>query len=168
RNPVTMPFRFFDTGLLKIIQKYAPIHLNTHYNHPKEMTREALYACTRLSLAGIPVGNQSVLLKGINNTPETMTEVCHKLLLMRVRPYYIFQCDLAEGISHFRTPIADGIEIIEKMRGWTSGLAIPHYVIDSPGGGGKIPAGPNYVLKHEGNKVTLRNFRGKEYIYWEP
>ncbi|MCK5072295.1 MAG: lysine 2,3-aminomutase [Bacteriovoracaceae bacterium] len=168
RNPCTLPMRMRDDELLSILEKHQPIHLNTHYNHPKECTREALLATTRLSMAGCTVGNQTVLLKGINDSPEIMTELCHKLLLMKVRPYYIFQCDLSEGIGHFRTKVSKGVEIIEKMRGWTSGLAIPHFVVDAPGGGGKIPLGPNYVVGHKDNKLTLRNYEHKEYDYYEP
>ncbi len=168
RNPVTSPFRLLDDELLEIFQKHQPIHVNTHFNHPKEMTREALLACTRLAMAGVAMGNQTVLLKGINNDAKIMKEISHRLLLMRVRPYYIFQCDLAQGISHFRTSIEEGVEIIEQMRGWTSGLAIPQFVVDAPGGGGKIPVNPNYVVNRDGHKVTLRNYQKKEYIYYEP
>ena len=168
RNPCTLPIRLRDNGLLKVLEKHQPIHLNTHYNHPKEMTREALLANTRLSLAGVTVGNQSVLLKGINDDPAIMTELCHKLLLMKVRPYYIYQCDLAEGISHFRTKIQKGVEIIEKMRGWTSGMAIPQFVVDAPGGGGKIPVNPQYIISQDDNKVVLRNFKNDHFTYYEP
>ncbi len=168
RNPVTMTYRLFDDELLEILQKHQPIHMNTHYNHPKEMTREALLACTRLALAGVTMGNQTVLLKGVNDDAEIMKEICHKLLLMRVRPYYIYQCDLSQGISHFRTSIDKGVEIIENMRGWTSGLAIPQFVVDAPGGGGKIPVNPQYFVRRDGKKVTLRNFKKKEFTYIEP
>ena len=167
RNPVTMPIRFRDDELLKIIEKHQPIHLNTHFNHPKEMTRETLLACTRISLAGADLGNQSVLLKGINDSAEVMTKLCRHLLLMKIRPYYIFQCDLAEGISHFRTSIKKGVEIIRKMRGWISGLAIPQYVVDAPGGGGKVPMNPDYFVSRDGNKVTLRNYENNEFDYYE-
>ncbi|MCB9061304.1 MAG: KamA family radical SAM protein [Halobacteriovoraceae bacterium] len=167
RNLVTLPQRV-DDELIEIMQKYAPIHVNTHFNHPKEMTREALLTSSRLALAGITMGNQTVLLKGVNDDVEIQKELCHKLLLMRIRPYYIYQCDLAQGISHFRTTIEKGIEIIEGLRGWTSGLAIPHFVIDAPGGGGKLPVGPEYFVKREGNKITLRNYEGKEFVYYEP
>lgn len=167
RNLVTLPQRF-DDELLEILQKHQPIHINTHFNHPKEMTREAFFAATRCALAGATMGNQSVLLRGVNDDAALMKDLCHKLLLMRIRPYYIFQCDLSQGISHFRTPISAGIEIIEKMRGWTSGLALPHFVIDAPGGGGKIPIGPEYIKSHEGNKVVLRNFKNDYFTYYEP
>lgn len=168
RNPVTMAYRLFDDELIEILQKHAPIHLNTHYNHPKEMTREALLACSRLALAGVTLGNQTVLLKGVNDDAEIMKEISHKLLLMRVRPYYIYQCDLSEGISHFRTSIEKGVEIIENMRGWTSGLAVPQFVVDAPGGGGKIPVNPEYFVKREGKVVTLRNYKKEEFQYVEP
>lgn len=168
RNLVTLPQRI-DDELIDILSKYPPIHINTHFNHPKEMTREALFTATKLAMAGLTMGNQTVLLKGVNDNLEIMRDLMHKLLIMRIRPYYIYQCDLSQGISHFRTPISRGIELIEGMRGWTSGLAIPHFVIDAPGGGGKIPVGPNYIVKHEGNKVTLRNFKTDEfYYYYEP
>lgn len=168
RNPVTNPIRLLDDELLAIFEKHQPIHINTHYNHPREMTREALLATTRLAMAGVTMGNQTVLLKGVNDDAKIMTEISHKLLLMRVRPYYIYQCDLAEGISHFRTSIDKGVEIIESMRGWTSGLALPQFVVDAPGGGGKIPVNPQYFVKREGNTVTLRNFKKEEYEYYEP
>ena len=132
------------------------------------MSREALFTATKLSMAGVTIGNQTVLLKGINNDAKIMKELMHKLLMMRIRPYYIFQCDLSQGISHFRTSIEEGIEIIEQLRGWTSGLAIPYYVVDAPGGGGKIPMNPNYFVKREGNKVTLRNYKQSKYEYFEP
>ncbi len=167
RNPVTMPFRLLDDKLLEIIEKHAPIHVNTHYNHPKEMTKEALLACYRLTAAGAVMGNQTVLLKNVNDRPEIMKELCHKLLMMRVRPYYIFQCDMSEGISHFRTSIDVGVEILESLRGWTSGLANPYFVVDAPGGGGKIPMNPEYFVKRDGKKVTLRNFQKKEFDYFE-
>ncbi len=167
RNLVTLPQRI-DDGLLEILEKYQPIHVNTHFNHPKEMTREALLAATRIAMAGCTMGNQTVLLRGVNDTPEIMKAVVHRLLLMRIRPYYIYQCDLSQGISHFRTPISTGIEIIENLRGWTSGLAVPHFVVDAPGGGGKIPVGPEYIVKHEGNKVILRNFKKEQFTYYEP
>ncbi len=168
RNPVTMAYRLFDDELIEILGKHQPIHVNTHYNHPKEMTREALLACTRLALAGVTMGNQTVLLKGVNDDAKIMKEISHKLLLMRVRPYYIYQCDLSEGISHFRTSVDKGVEIIENMRGWTSGLAIPQFVVDAPGGGGKIPVNPQYFVRRDGKKVVLRNFKKEEFTYYEP
>ncbi len=167
RNLVTLPFRITD-DFVKIVKKYHPVFVNTHFNHPKELTREAFDACQRLADAGCVIGNQTVLLKGVNDNHVIMKELMHKLLLMRVRPYYIYQCDLSQGISHFRTPIETGIDIIEHLRGHTSGLAVPTYVIDAPGGGGKIPIQPQYVVKRDGKKWTLRNFKKKEYIYIEP
>lgn len=167
RNLVTLPFRVTD-NFLKIVKKYHPVFINTHFNHPKELTLEAFDTAQRLADAGCVIGNQTVLLKGVNDDPAIMKELMHKLLLMRIRPYYIYQCDLAQGISHFRTPVEVGINIIENLRGHTSGLAIPQFVIDAPGGGGKIPVNPNYVVKHEGKKWVLRNFKKKEYTYLEP
>jgi lysine 2,3-aminomutase len=167
RNLVTLPQRV-DDELLEILQKYHPIHINTHFNHPKEMTREALLTATRVSMAGCSMGNQMVLLRGVNDDAEIVRQVNHRLLIMRIRPYYIYQCDLSQGISHFRTSIDKGIEIIEKLRGWTSGLALPQFVVDAPGGGGKIPVNPQYFVKREGNQVTLRNYAGKQYTYVEP
>ncbi|MBI3543810.1 MAG: KamA family radical SAM protein [Deltaproteobacteria bacterium] len=167
RNLVTLPFRITD-NFINMIRKYHPIHINTHFNHPKECTQEAYDTATRLADAGCTLGNQAVLLKGINDKPEIFKELVHKLMLMRIRPYYIYQCDLSQGISHFRTPVEKGIEIIEALRGHTSGLCIPQYVVDAPGGGGKIPVNPNYIVKHEGKKWVLRNFRKQEFTYFEP
>ncbi len=166
RTPVTMPYRITEK-LAQIISKYHPVVVNTHFNHPKECTQQAFDACARLANAGCMINNQMVLLKGINDDPKIVKELNHKLLMMRVRPYYIFQCDLAQGISHFRTPVETGINIIENLRGWTSGLAVPHFVIDTPGGGGKIPLLPNYVVKREGKKWTLRNFKKQQFTYTE-
>jgi lysine 2,3-aminomutase len=167
RNLVTLPQRITD-DFIYMLRKHHPVFLNTHFNHPKECTREAYDACRRLSDAGIVISNQMVLLKGINDDPKTVKELNHKLLMMRVRPYYIYQCDLSQGISHFRTPIETGLNIIENLRGWTSGLAVPHLVIDAPGGGGKIPILPQYFLGKDGKKVKLRNFRKEEFTYIEP
>jgi len=167
RNLVTLPFRITD-AFVNMLRKYHPIHINTHFNHPKECTREAYDTAAKLADAGCTLGNQAVLLKGVNDKPEIFKELVHKLMLMRIRPYYIYQCDLSQGISHFRTPVEKGIEIIEHLRGHTSGLCIPQYVIDAPGGGGKIPVNPQYVMQHEGRKWVLRNFKKKEYVYIEP
>ena len=167
RNLVTLPQRVTD-AFAKMVSKYHPLFIHTHFNHPKECTKEAFEACRKLADAGCPINNQMVLLKGVNDKPEIVKELNHKLLMMRVRPYYIYQCDLSQGISHFRTPVSTGIEIIEKLRGWTSGMAVPHLVIDAPGGGGKIPILPQYVVKHEGKKWTLRNFRNQQFEYIEP
>jgi len=167
RNLVTLPQRITD-DFIYMLRKHHPVFVNTHFNHPKECTREAYDACRRLADAGVPISNQAVLLKGVNDDPKIFKELNHKLLMMRVRPYYIYQCDLSQGISHFRTPVSKGLEIIENLRGWTSGLAVPHLVIDAPGGGGKIPIMPQYMLKQEGKKITLRNFRKQEFTYVEP
>ncbi len=167
RNLVTLPQRITD-DLVRLLRKYQPVYVNTHFNHPKECTREAFEACRRLADAGCAIGNQMVLLKGVNDDPKLVVELNQKLLMMRVRPYYIYQCDLAQGISHFRTPVEAGIRIIEALRGHTSGLAVPHFVVDGPNGGGKIPLMPEYVVKHEGKSWTLRNYAGKQFVYEEP
>jgi lysine 2,3-aminomutase len=167
RNLVTLPQRITD-DFVKMVKKYQPVYIHTHFNHPKECTREAFDACARLADAGCPINNQMVLLKGVNDDAKIVKELNHKLLMMRVRPYYIFQCDMSQGISHFRTPVEKGIEIIEKLRGWTSGMAVPHFVIDAPGGGGKIPLIPNYVIRRDGKKWLLRNYKGGQYVYNEP
>ena len=168
RNLVTLPQRITD-NFVNMLRKYHPVFIHTHFNHPKECTREAFDACARLADAGCVINNQMVLLKGVNDNAKTVMELNHKLLMMRVRPYYIFQCDQSQGISHFRTPVETGLEIIRKLRGWTSGMAVPHYVVDAPGGGGKIPLLPSdYFVKREGKKWTLRNYLGKEYDYLEP
>jgi lysine 2,3-aminomutase len=167
RNLVTLPQRITD-GLAAMLRKHQPVFVNTHFNHPKECTAEAFEAARRLADAGCVLGNQMVLLKGINDDPKIVMELNHKLLMMRVRPYYIYQCDLAKGISHFRTPIEAGRKIIRALRGHTSGLALPYFVVDAPHGGGKIPVNPDYVVRHEGKKWVLRNYAGKEYTYYEP
>jgi lysine 2,3-aminomutase len=167
RTPVVLPQRI-TPELCSILEKYHPVWINTHFNHPAELTPEASKACARLARAGVPLGNQSVLLKGINDNPETMKQLVQKLLKNRVRPYYLYQCDLSEGIGHFRTPVSTGIELMENLRGHTSGLAVPTFVIDAPGGGGKIPLGPNYVLSQGSGKTVLRNFEGNIYLYTEP
>jgi len=167
RNLVTLPQRVTD-DLCKMLRKHQPVFVNTHFNHPKECTAEAMEACRKLADAGCVIGNQMVLLKGVNDDWRIVKELNHRLLLMRVRPYYIYQCDLAQGISHFRTPVDVGLNIIENLRGHTSGLAVPTFVIDGPGGGGKIPMQPNYVVKHEGKKWQLRNYAQEQCTYWEP
>ncbi|AKU90709.1 lysine 2,3-aminomutase [Vulgatibacter incomptus] len=167
RNLVTLPQRVTD-DFAYMLRKHAPVFVNTHFNHPKECTAEAFEACRKLADAGAVLGNQMVLLKGVNDDPKIVKELNHKLLMMRVRPYYIYQCDLSQGISHFRTPIEKGLEIIESLRGHTSGLAVPHFVVDAPGGGGKIPLLPEYLVKREGKQVTLRNFEHKQFVYEEP
>ena len=167
RNLVTLPQRVTD-DFVRMIREHHPVYVNTHFNHPRECTAEAFDAARRIADAGCPIGNQMVLLKGVNDDPAIVKELNHRLLLMRVRPYYIYQCDLARGISHFRTPVEAGIRIIEALRGHTSGLAVPQFVVDAPLGGGKIPVNPNYVVRHEGKKWVLRNYAGKEYEYFEP
>ncbi len=167
RTPVVMPMRITDK-LVGMLKKYHPIYVNTHFNHPKEMTAEALEACRKLADAGIPVGNQSVLLKGINDCPQTMKRLVHELLMARVKPYYIYQCDLSVGISHFRTTVSKGIEIIENLRGHTTGMAVPTFVVDAPGGGGKTPVMPNYLISMSDKRVVLRNYEGVITTYTEP
>ncbi|QTX31974.1 lysine 2,3-aminomutase [Aminithiophilus ramosus] len=167
RTPVVCPQRITDS-LCAMLRKYHPIWLNTHFNHPKEITEESSRACARLADAGIPLGNQSVLLRGINDCPYLIRELNQQLLKIRVNPYYIYQCDLSEGIEHFRTSIGKGIEIIEYLRGHTTGMAQPLFIVDAPGGGGKIPVGPNYVVSRSDRKVILRNYEGVLTVYTEP
>ena len=167
RNLVTLPQRVTE-DFARMLRAHHPVFVNTHFNHPKECTAEAFEAARRLADAGCVIGNQMVLLKGVNDDPAVVKELNHKLLLMRIRPYYIYQCDLARGISHFRTPVEAGIRIIEHLRGHTSGLAVPQFVVDAPQGGGKIPVNPDYVVRHEGKRWVLRNYAGKEYEYFEP
>jgi lysine 2,3-aminomutase len=167
RTPVVMPMRITD-ALVNMLKKYHPIWLNTHYNHSKEMTPDAMEACRKLADAGIPLGNQSVLLRGVNDCPHIMRDLVHNLVKNRVRPYYIYQCDLSLGIEHFRTPVAKGIEIVEGLRGHTSGYAVPTFVVDAPGGGGKIPVMPQYMISQSPDKVILRNYEGVITTYTEP
>jgi lysine 2,3-aminomutase len=167
RAPVVFPQRITD-DLCSILKKYHPVWLNTHFNHPKELTPEAKRACEMLADAGVPLGNQAVILAGINDCPHVMKKLNHELVKIRVRPYYIYQCDLSEGISHFRAPISKGLEIMEYLRGHTSGYAVPTFVVDAPGGGGKIPVMPNYVVSHSSQKTILRNFEGVITSYPEP
>lgn len=167
RTPVVMPMRITD-DLVNMLKKYHPVWLNTHFNHPKEITPAAAEACRKLADAGIPLGNQSVLLKGVNDCPNTMLELMHGLVKMRVRPYYIYQCDLSMGIEHFRTKVSKGLEIMESLRGHTSGYAVPTFVVDAPGGGGKTPVMPQYLISMSPSKVVLRNFEGVITTYTEP
>jgi len=167
RNLVTLPHRVTD-DFVSIIKKHRPLYVHTHFNHPREVTTETMEACDKIAAAGIPINNQQVLLKGINDDPETCKRLNHMLLMMNVRPYYLFQCDLAQGISHFRTPVQTGLDIIKYLRGHTSGMAVPHYVLDAPGGGGKVPLLPDYIVSRDKEKVVLRNYEGKEYTYPEP
>jgi lysine 2,3-aminomutase len=151
-----------------MLKKYHPLWINTHFNHPKEMTDLAAKACNMLADAGIPLGNQSVLLRRVNNHPLVMKRLIKLLVANRVRPYYIYQCDLSQGIEHFRTRVSEGIEIMEYLRGHTSGFAIPTFVVDGVGGGGKIPLMPNYALSSGHNKWVLRNYEGLICSYTEP
>ena len=167
RVPVTNPFRVTEE-FCRMVRKYHPIWVNTHFNHPLELTPEAVEACARLVDAGVPLGNQTVLLRGVNDCPHIQKELVRRLVRARVRPYYIYQCDLSEGLEHFRTPVSKGIEIIEHLRGHTSGYAVPTFVVDAPGGGGKIPVGPNYVISQSPGKIVLRNYEGKIAVYPEP
>ncbi|MBI5052033.1 MAG: lysine 2,3-aminomutase [Chloroflexi bacterium] len=167
RVPVFLPMRVTQE-MCDMLGKYHPIWLNIHVNHPNEITPELAAACDRLSRAGIPLGNQSVLLAGVNDSVHIQRKLVHELVMMRVRPYYLYQCDLVEGAGHFRTTVSKGIEIIEGLRGHTSGYAVPTFVVDAPGGGGKIPVMPNYVLSQAPGKVVLRNFEGFITTYAEP
>ena len=167
RTPVVCPQRITD-DLCNMLKKYHPIWLNTHFNHPNEMTPEAQAAVAKLADAGIPLGNQTVLLRGVNDCVHVMKKLMHELVKNRVRPYYIYQCDLSMGLEHFRTPVSKGIEIIENLRGHTSGYAVPTFVVDAPGGGGKTPVMPTYVISQSPDKVILRNFEGVITTYTEP
>lgn len=167
RTPVVLPQRI-TPELVEMLKKYHPIWLNTHFNHTKEVTKETKKACELLANAGVPLGNQSVLLKGINDSVHIMRDLVHELVKMRVRPYYIYQCDLSTGIEHFRTPVSKGIEIIEGLRGHTSGYCVPTFVVDAPGGGGKIPVMPQYMISQSPDKVILRNYEGVITTYTQP
>jgi lysine 2,3-aminomutase len=167
RFPVVLPQRI-DKELCTMLAKYGPIWLNTHFNHVREITPEAAEACDRLLRSGVPVNNQSVLLRGINDSVEAQMKLCHGLLKIKVRPYYLFQCDEVQGTEHLRTPVEVGIKIIEGMRGYTSGLAIPTFVIDLPQGGGKVPLQPNYVLAQAEGELVLRNYEGRAFRYRNP
>ncbi|MCF7941959.1 MAG: lysine 2,3-aminomutase [Spirochaetia bacterium] len=167
RIPVVLPYRVTD-NLVQMLKKHHPLWLNTQFNHPKELTASSRWALARLADAGIPLGNQSVLLNTINDCPRIMKSLVQKLVYNRVRPYYIYQCDLSMGLSHFRTSVGKGIEIMESLRGHTSGLCVPTYVIDAPGGGGKIPINPTYLISWSTHKVVLRNYEGVITTYQEP
>ncbi|HEX9780973.1 MAG TPA: KamA family radical SAM protein [bacterium] len=166
RNPVTLPFRVTES-LCAVLKKHKPIWMSVHFNHPKEVTPEVQRACGMLADSGVPLGSQTVLLKGINDRPAIMKKLFHQLLKTRVRPYYIYQCDPVKGTAHFRTPVAAGVQIVEKLRGHTTGYAVPTFVVDGPGGGGKIPVMPNYVVSHKDGVLVLRNFAGKLFTYKE-
>jgi lysine 2,3-aminomutase len=167
RTPVVMPMRVTE-ALVAMLRKYQPIYVNTHFNHPKEITAEAKAACERLADSGIPLGNQSVLLRDVNDCPMLMKKLVQKLLSIRVKPYYIYQCDLSRGIGHFRTTVSKGIEIIESLRGHTTGMAVPTFVVDAPGGGGKIPVMPSYLITSNERRSILRNYEGTITAYEEP
>ena len=167
RVPVTLPQRITG-GLVRMLKKYHPLMISIHFTHPKEITETVRRACSELADGGIPLGSQTVLLKGINDKPYIMKKLVQELLKIRVRPYYIYQCDLAMGTEHFRTSVATGIQIIEKLRGHTTGYAVPTYVVDAPGGGGKIPLQPDYLVTRGKGKIVLRNYEGKVFEYPEP
>ena len=164
RMPVILPHRITDK-LCNMIKKYHPVYVNTHFNHPWEVTPQSSKACEMLANAGVPVGNQMVIMKGVNDDPAVVKELMQMLLKIRVRPYYMYMADETKGANHFRTSIETGLKIAEALRGHTSGLAVPHFVIDAPGGGGKIPLLPNYVLHKDEEKIILRNFQNKVYSY---
>lgn len=167
RTPVTMPQRV-TSEFCEVMRKYKPIWMSLHFCHPKEVTPRLKEAMDRLADSGVPLGSQTVLLKGINDDPEVMKKLMHELLKVRVRPYYIYQCDMAEGISHFRTSVETGLRLIEALRGHTTGYAVPTFVIDGPGGGGKIPINPQTVESYADGVIRLRNYEGKTYVYYEP
>ena len=167
RVPCHLPERI-TPELCAILKKYHPLYINTHFNHPDELTPAAVGALGRLADAGVPLGCQTVLLKGVNDDAAVMKRLMQKLLAARVRPYYIYMCDQVAGAEHFRTTVEKGLEIIKALRGWTSGLAVPHFVIDAPGGGGKIPLLPEYVESVTDAEVVLRNYAGQRYVYKQP
>jgi lysine 2,3-aminomutase len=167
KMPAVLPQRI-TRDLCRVLRRYHPIWMSLHFIHPDECTPEAAQACARLADAGIPLGAQTVLLKGVNDEVETMQQLMHRLLLMRVRPYYLYQCDPISGSAHFRTPVAKGLEIIEGLRGHTTGYAVPTYVIDAPGGGGKIPLQPDSVLGRDGDWLLLKNYEGQQFRYYDP
>ncbi len=167
RVPCHLPERI-TTELCDTLKKYHPLYINTHFNHPDELTSAAVKGLGMLADAGVPLGCQTVLLKGVNDDPDVMKELMQRLLAARVRPYYIYMCDQVAGAEHFKTTVETGLEIIKALRGWTSGLAVPHFVIDAPGGGGKIPLLPEYVVRITEDEVVLRNYRGKRYVWKQP
>jgi lysine 2,3-aminomutase len=162
-----LPQRVTD-NLCNLIKKYHPVWLNTHFNHPHEITKESTQACEKLANVGIPLGNQSVLLRGVNDSIYTMKKLVHELVKIRVRPYYVYQCDLSTGLVDFRTTVSKGIDIMEGLRGHTSGFCVPTFIVDAPGGGGKIPVMPNYVVSQSEKSVVLRNYEGVICRYDEP
>ncbi len=166
RVPVFLPMRI-TPELVSTLRKHHPLWISIHFNHPKEITPEVKKACEMLADGGFPLGSQSVLLKGINDDPAVFKQLFHDLLKIRVRPYYIYQCDPVTGTTHFRTPVSKGVEIIAALRGHTTGYAVPTFVVDAPGGGGKVPIGPNYVVEHASGVLRLRNYTGREFAYYE-
>ena len=167
RVPVVLPMRI-DDELCAMLRKYHPLYINTHFNHPKELTPRARAACEKLADAGIPLGNQTVLLRGVNSSAPVLRKLFTELLRCRVRPYYLFQGDVAAGTSHLRTSVETGIALMQQLRGHISGLAIPHLVIDTPGGMGKVSIGPDYVVSRGPDKWRLRNYEGNEVDYPQP
>ncbi len=167
RVPCHLPERI-TPELCDTLKKYHPLYINTHFNHPDELTPAAVKGLGMLADAGVPLGCQTVLLKGVNDDPDVMKELMQKLLSARARPYYIYMCDQVAGAEHFKTSVETGLEIIKGLRGWTSGLAVPHFVIDAPGGGGKIPLLPEYVVRITDDEVVLRNYRGKRFVWKQP
>jgi len=167
RVPVALPMRV-DQELARMLARHHPLWVNVHFNHPHEVTPDAARACDRLSREGIPLNNQTVLLRGVNDDETTLRALCHGLMLMRVRPYYLYHCDPVRGADHFRTTVARGVELIEALRGHTSGLAIPQFVVDAPGGGGKIPVNPQYLLSYDHGRAILRNHQGRTYETQDP
>jgi lysine 2,3-aminomutase len=162
-----LPERITDE-FCQMVRKYHPVYMNTHFNHPSELTPASVAALARLADAGIPLGCQTVLLRGVNDDPQVMKELMQKLLKARVRPYYIYMADQVAGGEHFRTQVEKGLEIVKALRGWTSGLAVPHFVIDAPGGGGKVPLLPEYVEEINEDEVVFRNYEGKRFVYKQP
>jgi len=167
RIPCHLPERI-TPELCNVLRKYHPFYINTHFNHPSELTPAAVHALGMLADAGIPLGCQTVLLKGVNDDVDVMKELMQKLLAARVRPYYIYMCDNQAGVEHFKTTVEKGLEIVDGLRGWTSGLAVPHFVIDAPGGGGKIPLTPEYVVRLTDEEIVLRNYQGEQFIWKQP
>lgn len=162
-----LPSRITDE-FCEMVKKYHPVYMNTHFNHPAELTPESIEALAKLANAGVPLGCQTVLLRGVNDDPIVMKELMQKLLKARVRPYYIYMADQVAGGEHFRTTVEKGLEIVKALRGWTSGLAVPHFVIDAPGGGGKVPLLPEYVEEINEDEVVFRNYAGERYVYKQP
>ena len=167
RVPVCLPMRV-DDALAQALRRFAPLFVVTHFNHAKEITKEAREACERLVDRGVPVENQAVLMRRVNSSATAIKDLMQKCLTMRVRPYYLHQMDVAEGLEHLRTPLAKGVEILRELRGWTSGLAVPHLAVDLPGGGGKVTLQPDYLVERRGRETIFRNFRGERYAYPEP